>query len=602
VQASNSDGVWNTDGASLALVILPPWWGTWWAYTLYGVLTLALLYGLRRYDRDRLRLESRLAIEGAEAEQLRELEHARSRFFANVSHEFRTPLTLTLGPLDDLRSGLHGPLTPEVTEQVELARRSAGRVLNLIEQILELTRLEAGRTRLRARRLDVVAFAREIALSFAQFAERKSIAFDVQLPAHPIEIYADPAQLEKVLSNLLSNAFKFTPAGRAVRLTVELADGVVHILIRDSGPGIPAAELPHIFERFHRVENDATDRQPGTGIGLALARELVDLHGGSLAAESESGFGSTFTVTLRLGKAHLEPDQLVADDESAPWQASAPVLMELVGPGEQAEADDEEEDDVTTVLVVEDNHEVRAYIRKHLAPTYRVLEADDGQRGLEMTKRLLPDLVLSDVMMPGMDGYALCRAIKQDPETDFIPVVLLTARAAPEDRMEGLHGRADDYLTKPFDVPELLARVDNLIASRRLLRDRFASDHPAGVRVELHAGTVDVQPADERFLEQVRAAIEKNLADETFSVERLARAVAHSRGHLHRRLRELLGESPSDVIRRMRLERASQLLEADAGSVSTIAYAVGFKSLSHFSNRFHEQFGVRPSAFRERST
>ena len=609
VQASNSDGVWNEEGASLAIVVLPPWWGTWWAYALYGTLTLALLYAVRHYDLNRLRLESRVVIEAAEAAKLRELEHARSRFFANISHEFRTPLTLTLGPLDDLRAGLHGALTPAMTEQVELARRSAGRVLNLIEQILELARLEGGRTRLRARRLDIVAFTRDVAAAFVPLAERKSITFDVNLPPDAIEIYADPAGLEKIFSNLLSNAFKFTPAGRAVRLTIESDQDTARIVVRDSGAGIPAGELPRIFERFHRVENEATAGQPGTGIGLALARELVELHRGSLGAESEVGFGSTFTVTLPLGRAHLTPDQVLPDEATAGWIAGAPVLQETTnGGGEWGVAGGAsvesglsagEQADVTTVLVVEDNAEVRAYIRKHLAPRYRVLEADDGQRGLEMTRQLLPDLVLSDVMMPGLDGYALCRAIKQDTDTDFIPVILLTARAAPTDRMEGLEGRADDYLTKPFDVPELLARVDNLIMSRRLLRDRFS-----GVaRIELHAARVEVEPADERFLDQVRAAIEKNLADEAFSVERLARAVAHSRGHLHRRLRDLLGESPSDLIRRMRLERAAQLLEAGAGSVSTIAYAVGFKSLSHFSNLFHEQFGVRPSGYRaHRST
>jgi DNA-binding response OmpR family regulator len=251
--------------------------------------------------------------------------------------------------------------------------------------------------------------------------------------------------------------------------------------------------------------------------------------------------------------------------------------------------------DVTTVLVVEDNAEVRAYIRRHLAPLYRVLEALDGQQGLEMTRRLLPDLVLSDVMMPGMDGYALCRALKQDPDTDFIPIILLTARAATEDRLTGLQQHADDYLTKPFHVNELLLRIENLIAARKRMRERFAG---AGPGIELHASAVQVAPAEQRFLEQVRVVIEENLGDESFSVERLARKVAHSRGHLHRRLRELLNESPSDLIRRMRLERAAQLLEARSGGVAEIAYGVGFKSVAHFSNSFPEQFGVRPSAFR----
>jgi CheY-like chemotaxis protein/AraC-like DNA-binding protein len=251
-------------------------------------------------------------------------------------------------------------------------------------------------------------------------------------------------------------------------------------------------------------------------------------------------------------------------------------------------------DDVTTVLVVDDNAEVRAYVRQHLAPRYRVLEAVSGEEGLELARRFLPDLVLSDVMMPGMDGYALCRALRADRDTDFIPVILLTARADAEDRLTGLAEHADDYLTKPFDVRELLARIGNIIAMRRRLRERFA-----GPSLTIHPAPAGVSAADRVFLDQIRAVIEANIGDEGFSVERLAGEVAQSRGNLHRKLRDLIGESPSDLIRRMRLERAAELLEAGAGSVGEIAYAVGFKSVAHFSNAFHEQTGVRPSAWRE---
>ena len=237
---------------------------------------------------------------------------------------------------------------------------------------------------------------------------------------------------------------------------------------------------------------------------------------------------------------------------------------------------------------------MRAYVKQHLAPRYRVLEAMNGEQALESARRLLPDLVLSDVMMPVMDGYALCRALKSDPDTDFIPVILLTARAEAEDRLTGLEGQADDYLTKPFDVRELLARIANIVTLRRRLRERFA-----GAPLAMHPTRVDVEPADRKFIEQVRAAIETNLGDESFSVERLANDVSQSRGNLHRRLRELVGEAPSDLIRRMRLERAAQLLESEAGSVAEVAYAVGFKSVAHFSNAFNGLHGVRPSAWRE---
>jgi signal transduction histidine kinase/DNA-binding response OmpR family regulator len=587
VRASNNDGVWNEVGTSLALVILPPWWRTWWAYALYSVLGLMALYGARRYEMNRLRLKNRLEVERVEGEQLRELDRARSRLFANVSHEFRTPLTLTMGPLDDLRAGLHGPLSPAAVEQVELARRNAGRVLDLINEILELARAESGRITLRARPIDLGAFVTSVAHTFLPLAERKAIAYEIQVPDESVSVYADPEHLERALSNLLSNAFKFTPNGGAVRVSVVADVASARIILRDSGPGIPASDLPRIFDRFHRAESTAS--QPGTGIGLALARELVVLHGGSLTVESEQGFGSTFTLSLRKGHDHLTAEQVVDDGELTAWTPRAMLLT----PHPLAPTDEPDDGDQTTILVVEDNAEVRAYVRQHLVPSYRVLEASNGAEGLEIARSRLPDLVLSDIMMPEMDGYALCRALRSSPETDFLPIILLTARAEAEDRLAGLEEQADDYLTKPFDVRELLARIGNVIAMRSRLRERFA-----GARLAVHAARVDVEPADQRFIDQVRGAIETHLGDDSFSVERLAGEVGQSRANLHRRLRDVVGESPSDLIRRMRLERAAQLLESGAGSVAEVAYAVGFKSVAHFSNAFKEQHGVRPSEVR----
>ena len=606
VRASNNDGVWNEQGASLAILITPPWWRTWWAYALYGTLVLAALFGARRYEMNRLRLKARLEIQHVEAEQLRELDRARSRLFANVSHEFRTPLTLTMGPLDDLRAGLHGPLSPSAAEQVDLARRNAGRVLDLINEILELARVESGREVLRARRVEIGAFVASVARTFVPLAERKAIAYDVQGAAEEAIVYADPNHLERALSNLLSNAFKFTPDGGAVRVTVSGDESSARITIRDSGAGIPAAELDLIFDRFHRARTAGT--QPGTGIGLALAKELIALHGGAITVQSEEGFGSTFTVTLRKGHAHLAPEQVT--DDGVPVVSSSrlagppPEFLAPASPmrdipnvaASPEEAAEEVAEDVTTVLVVDDNAEVRTYVRQHLVPRYRVLEAVNGEQGLATARRCLPDLVLSDVMMPVMDGYTLCRKLKSDPETDFLPVILLTARAEAEDKLTGLTEQADDYLTKPFDVRELLARIANIIVMRRRLRERFA-----GAPLTIHPAPVDVPPADRKFVEQVRAAIEAHLGDEEFTVERLASEVAQSRGNLHRRLRELIGASPSDLIRRMRLERAAAMLDAGAGSVGEVAYGVGFKSVAHFSNAFHEMHGVRPSAWRERA-
>jgi signal transduction histidine kinase/ligand-binding sensor domain-containing protein/DNA-binding response OmpR family regulator len=598
VRGSNNDGVWNEAGTSLDLRILPPWWRTRWAYTLYLLTGIALLLGARRYEMNRIRLHHRAEQQHAQAERLMELDRARSRFFANVSHEFRTPLTLTLGPLDDLQAGFHGPLAPAMADQVDLARRNAGRVLDLIDQLLEVARLEVGGTPLRAQQVELGTFVARLGEAFQPLAERRSITLALDLPEEPIMVFVDPAHLERILANLLSNGFKFTRSGGMVRLAVEESMGAAVISVRDDGPGIAAADLPHIFDRFYRG-NEATGRQqPGTGIGLALARELTVLHGGTLDVESEDGSGSTFTVSLRSGREHLTPEQVVDDTPLEDWSPRLPLpstAVEELPPGEAADSgQDGMSDDVTTVLVVEDNAELRAFIRMHLQGRFRVVEAADGLQGLALARRLLPDLVLSDVMMPGLDGHALCRALKEDAETDFIPVILLTARAAMEDRLAGLREAADAYLTKPFRVEELTTQIDNLIALRRRLRERFAGKV---VRIQ-HPAPVEVASSDGKLLDQVRGMIESHLADEEFGVEQLARLVAHSRGHLHRRLKAISGESPSDLLRRMRLERAAQLIGAGAGSISEIAYGVGFKSIAHFSNRFQDHFGVRPSAYR----
>ncbi len=631
VRGTNSDGVWNEEGTSVAVFIAPPPWRTWWAYTGYVLLALGAVWTVTRYRRNRLLLKHRVeidrleaeklrALERIEGENLRELDHARSRFFANVSHEFRTPLTLTLGPLDDLKAGLYGPLAAPMAAQVDLARRNARRVLDLIEQILDVARLEAGRMPLRARRLDLGTFVTGVAQGFGPLAERKGIALDVQVPdegaGSEAAVWADPEHLQKVVSNLLSNALKFTPEGGAVRVTVAAEEGAVRLAIRDSGPGIPAADLPHVFERFYRVDESAARMQPGTGIGLALVKELVDLHGGTIEVESEAGFGSLFMVALRRGRDHLRPEDVVEDGEGQPLYGLPALAVAALAPDEVSgdgaldgggeDSGDEEhsdDEDVTTVLVVDDSAEIRAYVRRHLggsgkAGGYRVVEAADGAEGLAKARALLPDLVLSDVMMPGMDGFALCRALKADAETDFIPVVLLTARAEAEDRLAGLGEHADDYLTKPFDVRELRVRVDNLIASRRRLRERFASGAAwSGSDGGLHPAPVEVDSADAVFLERVRGAVEAHLGDEDFTVERLADAVGVSRGHLHRQLKALAGQAPSEAIRTMRLERAAQLLAARAGTVSEVAYAVGFKSVAHFSNSFEMDFDCRPSAY-----
>ena len=608
LRAAGRDGSWG-EVRAFDFAVAPPPWRTWWAYLGYLVLGSGTLGAVYRNRRRQLQLRHRMEMEQLEAEKLRELDQTRSRFFANVSHELRTPLTLTLGPLADLREGLFGPLPASAAEQVDLARRNASRVLDLVNQILDVARLEAGRTPLRARRLDLGHFVETVALPFRAEAVRKQLAFEVGLPTRPVEVYADPAQLEKAVANLFSNALKFTSEGGRVSVEIVAEEGEAHIEVRDDGPGIPAVDLPRVFDRFYQV--DATNRaEIGSGIGLALAKEIADLHGARLSATSEVGSGSTFTLTLVLGTAHLAPEQI--DEASPPWRPGPPPSPPVAGDGSGVGAGEDEssatDEDRTTLLVVEDHSEMRAYLRRHLegdSADYRVLEAVDGEDGLAQARTHLPDLVVSDVMMPKLDGLGLCRALRSDPETDFLPVILLTAKAAPEDKLEGLAEQCDDYLTKPFDPAELRARVANLIASRKRLRERYREEGrtlgpESGLEPVRLSTSLQVPSADEVFLERVRAAIEEHLDDASFSVERLAAAVAMSRGHLHRQLKALTGEPPSGIIRKLRLERAAQLLACRAGTVSEIGYAVGFKSVGHFSDSFARAYGHRPSNHAER--
>jgi signal transduction histidine kinase/DNA-binding response OmpR family regulator len=608
VMAAGPDGGWSP-AATIPVEVVPRFFETGWFQLLCAALACAAAFVLVRAwgARQRIRrrqlermVAERTATIARQAEKLRELDDLKSQFFANVSHELRTPLTLTLGPLQDALDGRFGPLREELADQIQVALSNAQRLLGLVDQLLDVARLSAGRLRLRPRRGDAAAAVRQRVEAFLPLAERRGIELSLGAPADPVEAWIDEVQIEKVFDNLLGNALKFTPRGGRVEVAViEASPSRIEISVRDSGPGIPADQLERIFERFYQVEATTERRWPGAGIGLALARQLAELHGGSVAVESAEGEGACFTVTLRRDRADLPAGSV--DEGTPPERGKRPAGAipsetpdEPMGPYDLKDFD--RETDRTTVLVVDDHPDVRAYIRRHLEPAYRILEAADGAEGLKQARRFVPDLVISDLMMPGMDGSALLRALREDPELEFIPVILLTARASTESRMKGLREGVDDYLVKPFDPRELKARVDNLIASRQRLLARYETRPPQPLRVT----EVSVTSADESFLTRVQATVEERLGDSDLTVEGLAEALACDRSYLLRKLRTLTGETPSGLIRSLRLQRAEQLLRAGAGAVSEIAYAVGFKSVAHFSNAFQERYGERPSTFAAR--
>ncbi len=547
-------------------------------------------------------LRERERMLAAQAEELKALDRARSRFFANVSHELRTPLTLTIGPIEDARNVVTGDARLE--RWLDTALRNSRRLLRLVNQILDVAKLEAGEMRLEPRPLDLSAFLRGLLGAFQPVAERKGIALQLQAPEE-YRAMLDADAIEKIVTNLLSNAVKFTPPNGLVSTTLSATPDVMTIVVRDSGSGIPPERLAHVFERFHHVDESVTSIQPGTGIGLSLVKDLVELHRGTVTVSSDAN-GTVFTVTLPV----------VRDDSVAPIGATAErltmfVSMEIPTSGAIRNGMLEDTDaDVPTLLIVDDSADLRAYVRDHFEDRFRVLEAGDGDEGITVAREHLPDVILCDVMMPGTDGHGLVRALRASPETDYLAIVLLTAQAEDEQRLKGLEGGADDYLVKPFEMRELDVRVRNLIASRRRLRTRFESADDAVPADDLRANAASVTPVgdtalsaeDAAYLDRVRAAIRSKLHDPDFGVAELADAVFQDRSHLFRRVRQVAGVSPSELLRLMRLEEGARLLATGQGTVADVTYAVGYNSVSHFCRAFQVRFGSTPAAFRTRAT
>ena len=572
-------------------------------------------YQLERYAR-RDYLQA-LTIDEKRRENARLLD-VRSRLFADLSHEFRTPLTLILGPLDTLLEGDPDvdPL-PVARERLGMMRQSARRLLRLIGELLDLAKLEAGSLRLDVRPVRAATFLRGVVSTFAGLAERKDI--DLRFEAEgfgeesgaDVRLLLDRDKLDKVLINLVSNALKFTPKGGTVRVRAHyLPEGLqdrLTIEVKDTGRGIASDDLPHIFERFRQARHSEAG---GTGIGLALTKELVLLHGGDVRATSEEDFGSTFIVTLPVSvalmsetTASLEEDEeptlsiaaLPSSEEALPDDFSISITDNGGDEGESHELDQRE-----TVLVVEDDGGVRAYVCDCLGEVYRTLEAQDGAEGLEAARRDVPDLVLSDVMMPRLDGYGLCRALKRDAVTAHIPVVLLTAKASEESKIEGLETGADDYLAKPFSARELQVRVKNLLETRRLLRRRFSRDvllRP-DVPAKINGDGSAPLSADDLFIERAREAVEDHLDDVHFDVDAFAEAMGMSRRQLQRKLRAVADETPSAFVRIIRLRQAAALLKQRRyETVAEVAYAVGFSSPSYFTRCFRDAFDAAPTEY-----
>ncbi|MBN1560193.1 response regulator, partial [candidate division KSB1 bacterium] len=471
--------------------------------------------------------------------------------------------------------------------QIDIMQRNGARLLQLINQLLDFAKIEAGTVHLAVAEMDIIPFIKRIVASFMSAAERKNIALDFKANDRVLLCYFDADKLEKVVANLLSNAFKFTPQNGHILVQVRRQEHDVVISVRDTGIGIPADQLSRIFDRFHQVDGSQTRKTEGAGIGLALAREMIELHHGAIEVQSESQNGSEFFVRLPLGCAHFRQEDIIKGtiDESI----FEPRPIEPV-PSENLQESGTRRGK-PLILIVEDNRDVRYYIRDLLSDSYNIREAEDGMHGLVVAIDKAPDLIICDVMMPEMDGFELCKKIKTDERTSHIPVILLTARAAEADKLSGLEIGADDYIVKPFSAPELRARVRNLIEQRRRLREKFSR------KLSVDASEVTVTSMDRKFLERAIALVEEHMAEPDFDIEYLARHIGLSRMQLHRKMKALTDLSASQFVQLIRLKRGAQLLKEKAGTVTEVAYEVGFRNPAYFSTCFRRQFGVAPSEY-----
>ncbi len=606
IKATNSDGVWNDNVKTIKVIINSPWWKTGWAYFLYlSVIFFGLVF-IRRFEMNRTKLRNELKMREFESQKLREIENMKSRFFANLSHEFRTPLMLIKGPLEQLKDG---QVKGDPQNYYDLIYRNTENLHTLIDQLLELTQLEAEAIPIRARKENLITILRGIFYSFESIANQKNIGIEFVSDDKSICAWIDRDKLGKIINNILSNSFKFTPSGGMITLAVQNissnSQDFARIKISDTGIGIPKDKLDRIFDRFFQVDDSSGRSYGGSGIGLSLVKELVDLHKWEINIESEVSKGTTFILTIPLSDSYLSDKQKIIDenryaDPSGQITGNKNQKIEKVSSdlveNEKPILDgqtisDEPIKKNPLILVVEDSNDVRAYISSLLKSDYKIIEAENAEEGITKATELMPDLILSDVMMPGMNGMEFCKHIKTNFQTSHIPVILLTAKVSQESKIEGLETGADDYITKPFNFNELSIRIKNLLEQRKRLKDKFSKE------IKIRPETVTVNTVDKDFLERVLNAAEKNLYNSDFDSELLAKEMFVSRSQLHRKMIAITGQAPGEFIRVFRLKKAAQLLLEKKLNVTQIALEVGFNSPSHFTKAFQQYFNCLPSEF-----
>lgn len=588
VKGSNNDGVWNEEGISIPFKVLPHWSATWWAVTFYILLFLLLFFFIRKYEMKRITMKNELELEQKEYNTLKVLDQLKSRFFANISHEFRTPLTLISGYAENLMEALP---TNHIKKQAQGIDQNAKTLLKLINELLDISKLEAGKMNLKLSQQNIVLYLKNLFFSVESFSEKRHISLNFVSDETDIQVVFDDEKMEKIIMNIVSNALKFTPENGEITLTIQRKNKeMLSICICDNGIGIEKESISNIFDRFYQADNSDTRLYEGTGIGLALVKELVELHSGTVKAFNNEELigqnGTTFSIELPIGNvSEIINEQAIEIKNQNHSEINIHQNKKLQIPVISF--------DKKIIVLVEDNLAIRTFVKNLLLPNYKVIEASNGEEGFEQAKRTIPDVIITDVMMPKLDGISMVHLLRNEEKTSHIPIVILTGKAALEDRLAGLETGIEAYLTKPFSVKELQLILNNLIQQRKQLLNKYQN------KFVVAADEIPLASVDQLFLEKAIQHIKNNIENTSFNVEQLADKMCLSPSQLHRKLQALIDQAPGQLIRNIRLQRAADLIKKNAGTLADICFQTGFNDQTYFSRAFKNQFGCSPSAFKK---
>ena len=592
VRSTNSDGVWTGNTRSIAIKILPSFWETPWAFLLYALVFIGIILTTVYILFTFYRLKNEVTIE-------QKVSDLKLRFFTNISHELRTPLTLIAGPIEHVLN--NESVSDEVHEQLVLVEKNTNRMLRLINQILDFRKIQNKKMKMQVQRVDILPFARHIMESFYAMADEQQIDFQFESEHTSIKVWTDTDKLEKILFNLLSNAFKYSPQGKQIKVVVKEDDDQLFISVQDQGIGISESKQKSLFVRFENLVDKNLFNQPTSGIGLSLVKELVEMHKGQITIDSKPGEGSNFTVILPKGKEHFDENTEFILSDYISDQGSAKPYSESLN----LQVDDETDMDANreSLLLVEDNAELRFFLKTIFIKHFNIIEADNGKEGLQKARELSPDIIISDVMMPEMDGIEMMKELRADINTSHISIILLTAKSNIESKIEGMELGADDYITKPFSAAYLKARIFNLLEQRKKLQAVYCATLVATTHEKREEGNSIEAPAlavhDQKFMNKLMELMEAQMDNGSLMVEDIAGSLGMSRSVFFKKLKSLIGLSPVEFIKEVRMKRAAELIEEGGNNMAQIAYMVGFNDPHYFSKCFKQIFSMTPTEYKE---